>query len=689
VRLIRHPENRSALLPAILCACAVGFLLYWVRFGEGISFDALVWFRSGHTPSEAVIVTLDETTYADKSLNKRYDGYPKFDRETHADFLNRLKKDGATVVVFDLFFKEAQAEDFLLANAISNHGKVVIACEIQELTPPAKGWKTNDPAKVFLNLPGCTISLPLADKDVVRTFQPELPYRPSSALAAAKAWTNAMGMSPKAERWVKFYGDRGGLTPETYRHAVDRSAGYFKGKAVFIGGQPSIPLLTEPSDEFRTPWTRWTGKKMRGVEVVATMFLNLIHNDWLTRLAMRDEIILIFLVGIIFGWIFTLFRPVPGLILVPIGLAAVSFGALALLWTQPIWFNWMVIGWIEIPLAWATSAVIYSRVLFRETVTLKHQRDSLIKELDSIRPHPLAPGAIMPPPPRPLPSPHELDKIEPKTIKEPVIHQYTILKKIGEGAFGQVWLARDRVRSYCAIKTVFRKNFSDQRPFEREFEGVCNFKPISGRHPGWVPILHVGINENDGFFYYVMDAADDLETGQNIDPDKYTPKTLGKLLIEKTHLPVPECIRLGIELSDALAALHAHQLVHRDVKPSNIIFAHNKARLADIGLVTQFTNSGSIVGTEGFIPPEGPGTPVADIFSLGRVLYMTATGCPPDRHPELPTSLNGRGDARDLMRLMAVINKACERNQAQRYQTAGELHDDLVKLRMAFAEVGI
>ncbi len=676
-KLLRKP--RPAFLPAILCSCALGALFFFSRLGDplaGLSFDAPFLFRGAAPPDDAVVVTMDETTYSDPELNQNYK-YPEFNRGTHARFLEKLRTDGARVVVFDIFFKDETPEDHVLAAAITNHGRVVIAAETESLGPEFVGSRTNDPAPAFLGLPGCRIALPDLPPGVVRMFPPETDYMPSIPFAAASALGIPIEPSPPLPRWVAYYGDSETLPSEPFHFAIDKPRGYFADKVVFIGGKPKIQYPLEKPDEFSTAFSRWSGGKMRGVEIHATMFLNLIRNEWLTRLSTTNELLLILGAALVAGWVVTLVRPMPGLLIAFFGAIGVSLAAIILFWTQRIWFNWVLIAWFEIPVAWTTSALIYSRRLLREKETIQ-------KELESIRsahsparakaPAVVSPQAV-------------LADVHPVSAKSaPVsIQNFELLREIGEGAYGQVWLARNLLGTYRAIKILFRRNFSEQRPFEREFEGVRNFEAISGTHPGWVNILHVGKDETEGFFYYVMDPADDLHLGPSIDPAAYIPKTLGKLLVDKQYLPVLECVDLGIQLADALAALLAHNLIHRDVKPSNIIFANNKPRLADIGLVTQ-PGGPSIVGTEGFIPLEGPGSILADIFSLGRVLYQAATGCPPDRHPELPTSLGQRDDARDLMRLMQVINKACARFHGDRHRSAVELHDDLVKLRIRLVD---
>ncbi len=109
-------------------------------------------------------------------------------------------------------------------------------------------------------------------------------------------------------------------------------------------------------------------------------------------------------------------------------------------------------------------------------------------------------------------------------------------------------------------------------------------------------------------------------------PDFYTPRTLRADLKSRGALPADEMIQLALKLTAALAHLHAQGLVHRDVKPSNILFIGGEPKLADAGLVADVDDARSLVGTAGYIAPEGPGTPQADLFALGKVLYEAAFG---------------------------------------------------------------
>jgi WD40 repeat protein len=102
--------------------------------------------------------------------------------------------------------------------------------------------------------------------------------------------------------------------------------------------------------------------------------------------------------------------------------------------------------------------------------------------------------------------------------------------------------------------------------------------------------------------------------------------------------------------------------------------------LADIGLVADVNEARSYVGTEGFIPPEGPGTPQADVFSLGKVLYEASTGKDRQDFPELPTLLDKLPDPEAFLELNEVILNACRNPVSQRYQSAWAMHADLLIL---------
>src|SRR2546430_12179250 len=260
------------------------------------------------------------------------------------------------------------------------------------------------------------------------------------------------------------------------------------------------------------------------------------------------------------------------------------------------------------------------------------------------------------------------------------VPDHELIRVIGRGSYGEVWLARNLMGVYRAVKVVYRKTFGHQRPFERELAGIRKFEPISRSHESFIDILHVGHNDKNGYFYYIMELGDDTKTSQTISPDFYVPKTLAKEVALRGRLPLEECLRLGLSLSSALDVLHKHGLVHRDVKPSNVIFVSGVPNLADIALVAAINEARSYVGTEGFIPPEGPGSAPADVYSLGKVLYEISTG--KDRHdfPELPTQLDGTADLDRFLELNEVILQACKNEATKRYQTAWDMHAALVVL---------
>ena len=142
-----------------------------------------------------------------------------------------------------------------------------------------------------------------------------------------------------------------------------------------------------------------------------------------------------------------------------------------------------------------------------------------------------------------------------------------------------------------------------------------------------------------------------------------------------------ECLSIGIGLANALENLHQHGLVHRDIKPSNIIFVIGAPKLADVGLVASVDESLTLAGTEGYIPPEGPGSVKADLYSFGKVLYEMAIGKDRKDSPEPPTWWDGLADEPARREFHEVLLKACEPDSRRRYQSASEMRSDLFVLQ--------
>jgi len=256
----------------------------------------------------------------------------------------------------------------------------------------------------------------------------------------------------------------------------------------------------------------------------------------------------------------------------------------------------------------------------------------------------------------------------------PTIPDYQLVRKIGGGAYGQVWMALSVTGAYRAVKIVAREDFRFEKTFEREFEGIKHFEPISRAHSGLVDVLHVGRSFEENFYYYVMELADDRGAIPGVfDPYTYEPRTLRSDMLASGPINVTESIHIGTALAESLHYLHARGLSHRDVKPSNVIFVDGEPKLADIGLVAE-SGQQTFVGTEGFVPPEGPGTAKADIYSLGMVLYELTTGKDRLDFPELPYDLEvSAADRQDWHALNGIICRCCTADQAQRYQTASDL----------------
>jgi serine/threonine protein kinase len=149
------------------------------------------------------------------------------------------------------------------------------------------------------------------------------------------------------------------------------------------------------------------------------------------------------------------------------------------------------------------------------------------------------------------------------------VADHELMARIGQGSYGEVWLARNVFGILRAVQVLYRRNFKDDRPFRREYDGIRRFEPISRSHEGFVDILQIGQDQELSYFYYVMELGDDARPEAGFDLQGYVPRTLATELRHRP-LPLEDCIRVGLSLSSALHQLHSQGLVHRDIKPSNI-----------------------------------------------------------------------------------------------------------------------
>ena len=260
---------------------------------------------------------------------------------------------------------------------------------------------------------------------------------------------------------------------------------------------------------------------------------------------------------------------------------------------------------------------------------------------------------------------------------------YLLLSRCGKGAYGEVFRARSVVTGKLFALKVFPESGAASR---RELAGVIRYQTAAAHSP-LMQIYHAGMEH--GRLYYVMDLADDL----NGEGEDYEPDTLQNRIARQGRLPASELRRIARELSEDLTLLHRRGLLHRDIKPGNVIFLCGRATPGDIGLVAE-DGSGTPAGTAGFLSPETaagtrPFAAADDFFALGKTIYCALTGNPPEKYPEFPAELR----LRDSGDLVALYNRWCAGEcglpAARRRVSRRQLFAVLAAAAMMTAVVGV
>lgn len=253
-----------------------------------------------------------------------------------------------------------------------------------------------------------------------------------------------------------------------------------------------------------------------------------------------------------------------------------------------------------------------------------------------------------------------------------VIGQYTLKHRCGQGAYGDVYWAKDNILGRdVALKRIYKKNQSCDL-WKREFDGLKNYCNNGISNNFLLHIYHV--DENEDFFYYTMELADNIsDNDQNFVPD-----TLAERL-QNGRLSIDQACKITQQLLNGLQDLHNNGLIHRDVKPENIVFVNRTPKLSDIGLVSFIDTTRSISGTMGYIPPEVISAAASsgkykfsqqsDLYALGKVLYCIATGYSPEKYPSIPFELHKNYE---MKKINQILEKACNRNHKKRFQSTAE-----------------
>ena len=259
--------------------------------------------------------------------------------------------------------------------------------------------------------------------------------------------------------------------------------------------------------------------------------------------------------------------------------------------------------------------------------------------------------------------------------------RYAIIRTLGEGGMANVYLAYDTILDRNVAVKVLRGDLANDEKFVRRFQREA-LSASSLNYPNIVEMYDVG--EDDGQYYIVMEYVEG--------------KTLKQLLKKRGSLTITEVIDIMSQITDGMAHAHDSYIIHRDIKPQNIMILENGLiKITDFGIAmamnsTQLTQTNSVMGSVHYLPPEqanGKGSTLrSDIYSMGILMYELLTGGVPykgdnaveialkhlkeplpsirKKLPELPQSIEN------------VILKSTAKNPQNRYKDAREMYQDII-----------
>lgn len=258
--------------------------------------------------------------------------------------------------------------------------------------------------------------------------------------------------------------------------------------------------------------------------------------------------------------------------------------------------------------------------------------------------------------------------------------RYQIIKTIGEGGMANVYLAYDTILDRNVAVKVLRGDLATDEKFVRRFQREA-LSASSLSHPNIVEVYDVG--EDNGLYYIVMEYIEG--------------KHLKQLLKKRGSLTVREVVDIMMQITDGMSAAHDSYIIHRDIKPQNIMILENGLiKITDFGIAmalnaTQLTQTNSVMGSVHYLPPEQAcgktATIQSDVYSMGILMYELLTGSVPfkgDNAVEIALkhikeSIPYVKDINDSIptSVANIVKRATAKNLKNRYQDAREMHEDL------------
>ncbi len=259
--------------------------------------------------------------------------------------------------------------------------------------------------------------------------------------------------------------------------------------------------------------------------------------------------------------------------------------------------------------------------------------------------------------------------------------RYEIIRSIGEGGMANVYLGYDTILDRNVAIKVLRGDLSNDEKFVRRFQREA-LSASSLAHPNIVEMYDVG--EDEGTYYIVMEYVEG--------------KTLKQLLKKRGTLTLSEAIDIMSQLTDGMAHAHDSYIIHRDLKPQNIMIRDDgQIKITDFGIAmalnaTQLTQTNSVMGSVHYLPPEqasGKGCTIkSDIYSMGIIFYELLSGSLPFRgdnaveialkHMREPLPSLREENSAIPQSIENIIRRATAKNPKNRYESAREMHEDLL-----------